>query len=78
MNTSFNPSTFLRARSEWSRLVCLMAFVTSAFAAAPERQNVLLIVSDDLANLLGCYGDPIAKTPNLDKLAARGVRFDRA
>jgi iduronate 2-sulfatase len=50
----------------------------NAFGAPAERRNVLLIVSDDLANLMGCYGDPHAKTPNLDRLAARGVRFDRA
>jgi uncharacterized sulfatase len=45
---------------------------------AAERMNVLLVVSDDLTNnALGCYGSP-AKTPNIDKLAAKGVRFDRA
>jgi iduronate 2-sulfatase len=49
-----------------------------AHAAAPARQNVLFLISDDLANLLAVSGDPRAKTPNLDRLAARGVRFDLA
>jgi arylsulfatase A-like enzyme len=49
-----------------------------AVAAEGARPNVLFIVSDDLNNMLGCYGDPLAKTPNLDRLAARGVLFDRA
>lgn len=43
-----------------------------------NRLNVLLIVSDALrADMLGCYGGPVA-TPNLDRLAASGVRFGRA
>lgn len=46
--------------------------------AAETRQNVLLIMSDDLNNSVGCYGHPLVKTPNIDRLAARGVRFERA
>ena len=47
-------------------------------AATAGKRNVLLIMADDLNNDLGTYGHPIVKTPNLDRLAARGVRFDRA
>ncbi len=46
--------------------------------ARAERPNVLLILVDDLKPALGCYGDTAAKTPNIDRLAARGMRFDLA
>ncbi|KAI1323968.1 alkaline-phosphatase-like protein [Xylariaceae sp. FL0255] len=42
------------------------------------KKNVLLLVADDLGRQLGCYGDSTCKTPNLDRLAAEGVKFTKA
>lgn len=39
-------------------------------------RNVLFIIVDDLNNTLGCYGHPVVKTPNVDRLAAMGVMFN--
>jgi N-sulfoglucosamine sulfohydrolase len=51
-------------------------FCRSAFSS--ERPNILLIVSEDNGPELACYGDPYARTPHLDQLAAEGIRFNRA
>ncbi|HUV62727.1 MAG TPA: sulfatase-like hydrolase/transferase, partial [Sedimentisphaerales bacterium] len=50
----------------------------SATKSYNDKPNILFILSDDHSvPHLGCYGDPNLKTPNLDKLAAEGMRFER-
>ena len=76
----------------WPRRLLIAAAVTFAAIAvlgrtapaaepppAAARPNVLFVAVDDLRpGAIGAYGDPVAKTPALDKLAARGVLFNRA
>jgi len=62
-------------------LALALALVRSGPASAqekPARPNILIVLSDDhSARFVGCYGNKDVRTPNIDKLAAKGMRFDR-
>ena len=64
----------------WRVLLAVLCgvFGVTAGVTAAERPNVLLILVDDLKPALGCYGDTAARTPNIDALAARALRFELA
>ncbi len=62
-------------------LLLISAMLAPVAALAGEkttRPNVLFLISDDLNTSLKCYGHPLVQTPNIDRLAARGVRFEQA
>ncbi|MEM6469024.1 MAG: sulfatase [Planctomycetota bacterium] len=72
-----------RLFSQFRLLFALTAAIVPTAAIAAEnstqgRPNVLMLLVDDLKPALGCYGDKIANTPNIDALASRSTRFELA
>lgn len=66
-----SPSS--RLRSFWWSL-----WLAAATAGAAERPNILWLVSEDnVATTVGAYGDPLARTPNIERIAAGGIVFER-
>ena len=65
-------------RRDFLRLTAAGALTRAAVAAPDRKLNVLFIPVDDLRPTLGCYGDPLAVTPHIDRLARRGILFTRA
>jgi arylsulfatase A-like enzyme len=66
-------------RSGLLGLFLLFAMSAAAAGATPSRPNIVFVLADDLgARDLGCYGSTFYETPNLDRLAARGMRFTDA
>src|SRR5687768_6790373 len=64
----------------YSSLLALIVLAFSSVAPAAEKKpNIIFILSDDIAQGdLGCYGQKLIKTPNLDRMAAEGTRFEQA
>ena len=58
--------------------ITAILFSVACSLSAADKPNILFIAIDDLRPELGCYGSPQVKTPHIDKLAAEGMRFDRA
>ena len=65
----------------------LLILILASFGAAAlnavetspaKRPNVLFIAVDDLRPELGCYGNPIIKSPNIDRLAKQGLQLNSA
>jgi len=71
-------AAFGRCGRVFSSTVVLLYFLLPEACGAGPRYNVLFLAVDDLRPELGCYGHALVKSPNIDRLAAQGLRFNRA
>ena len=57
---------------------CAPLFSFTAVKAAPDKPNIVVFIADDAGMDFGCYGNKNIHTPNIDRLAANGIRFNKA
>lgn len=72
------PSHLIRRLFALAALALFVATAPAFAADPPRRLNVLFIAVDDMNNDLGCYGHPLVRSPNIDRLAQQGTRFEKA
>jgi iduronate 2-sulfatase len=78
MNKQYKIATKILCKMINVFLVLIVLSCQNTFAQIveePTKPNVLFIIVDDLKPILGCYGDPFVKTPNIDRFAKEGVVF---
>jgi N-sulfoglucosamine sulfohydrolase len=56
-------------------MLSIFLLTLNGYSQNQKKPNILVIVAEDLSPHLGCYGDPLVKTPNLDHIASEGVRY---
>jgi arylsulfatase A-like enzyme len=64
-------------RRQFLSTAAVPAVIRARSGAAADRPNILWLIGDDLGCELGCYGHPLVKTPNMDRMANQGVRFSQ-
>ena len=57
--------------------VCLLALRSRCFAEPPKPPNIIWLVAENICLDLGCYGEKLVRTPNIDRLASEGMRYTR-
>jgi len=79
-NKSISRRDFMKSCAAGASVLVGSGLISGqALAAEEKRPNIVLIVSDDHGcEALGCYGNKVIRTPNLDQLASEGVRFTNA
>lgn len=74
MPTHYGNSICMKKKLFLLATVCLFYYATSK---AKEKPNIVLMIADDVSvDDMGCYGNKVVKTPNIDRLAKEGMRFD--
>lgn len=72
------PTRFIMNRKLLFSAALLLPSIAQPAAAEPAKPNILWILAEDFSPHLNCYGTKEVTSPNLDRLAAEGMRFDRA
>ena len=70
-----NPSRIPAVYPVFGRCLWLFCLVWAGAVHAALPPNILLLVAEDLSPRIGSFGDPVARTPNIDALAQSGIRF---